>query len=203
MNAPSRWRAVIGPAVIFMGIILLWPLQPRPVCAEGGSDTLDELMSLLAQRRHGEADYHQEQYLSALKRPLQSDGQLLYDAPDHLEQRTRVPQPQSIVLDHGMLTIQSGRHSRTLPLSQMPQVAPLIDSIRATLAGDRPALERVFDLQFSGTLEHWQLQLQPRDPALRSTLSQIALQGARDAIREVRMQQQDGDRSLMHITPRE
>ena len=33
---------------------------------------------------------------------------MTYDAPDHLEQRTFEPREQSVVLDHGMLTLQSG-----------------------------------------------------------------------------------------------
>jgi len=90
-----------------------------------------------------------------------------------------------------------------LRLAEYPQLAPLIDSIRATLAGDRAALERVFELEFHGTLEHWQLRLTPRDATLAATLTHIDMQGERDAVREVQVQQGDGDRSVMSITPRE
>ena len=60
------------------------------------------LMALLAQRRHGEADFERKEYLSVLKQPLRITGVLIYDAPDHLEQRTLQPRPQSVVLDHGV-----------------------------------------------------------------------------------------------------
>jgi hypothetical protein len=189
-------------AMCHLAVALLL-LRSPPVLAGSADEGLDALMAALAQRHHGEADYRQEQYLSVLQRPLESAGELLYDAPDHLEQRTLVPRRQSLVLDHGMLTIDDGKRSRTLPLAQMPQIAPLIDSIRATLAGDRTALEHTFELRFSGTLEHWQLQLAPRATAPQANLAQITLQGTGDAIREVTLQQRDGDRSLMHITPRE
>ena len=104
-------------------------------------------MALLSQRRHGEADFTETQYLAMLKQPLNSSGVLIYEAPDHLEQRTLKPRPQTVVLDHGMLTLQSGQRRRTLRLAEYPQLAPLIDSVRATLAGDRAALERRFELQ--------------------------------------------------------
>jgi hypothetical protein len=42
---------------------------------------LDQLMSLMAQRRHGEADFSETKYLSMLKQPLESSGLLIYDAP--------------------------------------------------------------------------------------------------------------------------
>jgi hypothetical protein len=128
---------------------------------------------------------------------------MIYDAPDHLEQRTEKPRPQSVVLDHGIVTMQIGQRHRVLRLADYPQLAPLIDSIRATLAGDRAALERVFELGFTGTLEHWQLRLEPHDAQLAATLKRIDMQGERDAVREVQVQQSDGDRSVMSITPRE
>jgi hypothetical protein len=171
-----------------------------------GADTgaqLDRLMSLMSQRRHGEADFSEKKYLSVLKRPLESSGLLIYDAPDHLEQRTTLPRPQSVVLDHGIATMHIGRRERVLRLADYPQLAPLIDSIRATLAGDRAALERVFELEFSGTLEQWQLRLEPRDAQLAATLKRIELQGQRDAVHEVQVWQSDGDHSVMSITPRE
>jgi hypothetical protein len=171
---------------------------------EGGPGAgLDSLLTLMAQRRHGEADFSETKYLSMLKQPLESSGLLIYDAPDHLEQRTSTPRPQSVVLDHGIVTLQIGQRRRVLRLADYPQLAPLIDSIRAILAGDRAALERAFELDFSGTLAHWQLRLQPRDAQLAATLKRIDMQGEGDAVREVQVQQSDGDRSVMRITPRE
>jgi len=175
----------------------------QDVATADANPELDQLMGLLAQRRHGEADFSDTKYLSLLRQPLKSSGVLIYEAPDHLEQRTEAPKPQSVVLDHGMLTLQIGKRQRVLRLADYPQLAPLIDSIRATLAGDRAALERVFALNFDGTLEHWQLRLEPRDPALAATLKRIDMRGERDAIREVQVLQGDGDRSVMSITPRE
>jgi len=172
-----------------------------PVTDGDASASLDSLLTLMAQRRHGEADFTETKYLSMLKQPLESSGLLIYDAPDHLEQRTTQPRPQSVVLDHGIVTLQIGQRRRVLRLADYPQLAPLIDSIRAILAGDRAALERVFELDFSGTLAHWQLRLQPRAAQLAASLKRIDMQGEGDAVREVQVQQSDGDRSVMRITP--
>ena len=172
-----------------------------PVTDAAASASLDSLLALMAQRRHGEADFTETKYLSMLKQPLESSGLLIYDAPDHLEQRTTQPRPQSVVLDHGIVTLQIGQRRRVLRLADYPQLAPLIDSIRAILAGDRAALERVFELDFGGTLAHWQLRLQPRAAQLAASLKRIDMQGEGDAVREVQVQQSDGDRSVMRITP--
>jgi hypothetical protein len=179
-------------------------LMPIPMLAGAAADlgALDDLMSLLAQRRHGVADFEETQYLSLLKRPAHSTGVLSYDAPDHLEQRTLKPRAQTMVLDHGMLTLQVGSHQRTLRLQDYPQFAPLIDSVRATLAGDRAALEQRFEIGFDGDLDHWRLLLRPLEPKLAAIVTRIRLSGERDAILQVEVQQSDGDRSLMRITPR-
>jgi outer membrane lipoprotein-sorting protein len=166
-------------------------------------DTLGELMALLAQRQHGVADFTQTQYLAVLKQPQRSEGLLSYNAPDHLEQRTLKPHPQSAVLDHGVLTLSRGSRQRTVHLDEYPQLAPLIDSVRATLAGDRPALERRFEVRLEGDLEHWQLDLTPRESALALGVQRIQLNGERDRILRVEVQQAGGDRSLMTIKPRE
>jgi outer membrane lipoprotein-sorting protein len=174
-----------------------------PAFTDGADDTLGNLMALLAQRRHGVADFTQTQYLAVLKQPQRSEGVLSYDAPDHLEQRTLKPHPQSAVLDHGVLTLTRGSRQRTVSLDEYPQLAPLIDSVRATLAGDLPSLERRFELRLTGGLDHWQIDLTPRESGLALGVRQIQLSGERDRILQVEVQQAGGDHSLMIIKPRE
>ena len=178
-------------------------LVPCLTFASTPDTDLGTLMSLFAQRQHAEADFTEEKYLSVLKQPLQSSGRLIYQAPDHLEELTLAPRPQSLVLDHGMLTMRMGTRSRSVRLADAPQLAPLIDSVRATLAGDRAGLERAFNVELTGELGRWQLHLNPRDAQISSTLTHIEIQGERAVVREVRVQQRNGDRSVMHITPNE
>jgi len=76
---------------------------------------------------------------------------------------------------------------------------PLIDSIRATLAGDRAALERIFKVRLDGGLEQWKLVLVPSDATVARSVKEIRIEGTRDAIHSVEIQQADGDRSLLTI----
>jgi hypothetical protein len=190
----SNAGAVAVRVLLVLGCASVMAAEPDP---------LDALLGQLAQRRHGVASFEQRQFLSVLKQPLDSSGLLLYEAPDHLEQRTIKPRPQSVVVDHGQVTMQLGAHVRTLRLADYPQLAPLIESVRATLAGDRAALEDEFILQFSGTLAQWQLLLVPRDPSLAAQVEHVRLSGENDAITGVEVLQAGGDRSVMRITPRE
>jgi hypothetical protein len=160
---------------------------------------LDELMQVLARRAHGHVAFTEVHKLAMLERPLSSSGELLYDAPDHLEKRTLTPRPETLRLDHGVLTLQRGQHQRVLALKDYPQVIPFVESIRATLAGDRAALERYFTVGFSGTPTQWTLELAPRDPQLSATVRSVRISGAQDAIRTVEIHQSDGDESVLTI----
>jgi hypothetical protein len=212
-GAASAWLALAllgaaaSPAVLgvqrTLGLDSAAAENPSPAAQAEPEDELDRLMALLARRRHGTADFSESRYLSVLKQPLESSGVLIYDAPEHLEQRTLKPRPAAVVLDHGMVTFEAGKHRRTLRLADYPQLIPLIDSIRATLAGDRAALERAFEVELRGSLDHWELLLEPQHAPLNATLTRIEIHGEADAVREVQMFQMDGDHSVMFITPHE
>jgi outer membrane lipoprotein-sorting protein len=174
-------------------------------CAAAAQTTtppaFDELLKLLAARPHGHVTFTEVQQLAMLDRPLQSSGELLYEAPDRLEKRTLKPKAQTLVLEHGVLMAHRGHRTFVMELRDYPQVVPFVESIRATLAGDRAALERFFRVQFDGTLEHWTLLLVPVDATLAGAVKDIRIEGDRDAIRTVEIRQSDGDRSLLSIGP--
>ena len=156
-------------------------------------------MTALAARKHGHVHYTERQFLAVLDRPLESSGELLYDAPDRLEKRTLKPKPESMVLERGVVTVQRGRRKTVLDLREYPQIMPFVESIRATLAGDTTALERVFTMNFTGSFDDWQLALVPRDAKLKGTVQQVLLQGRRDDILTVETLVADGDRSMLTI----
>jgi hypothetical protein len=160
-----------------------------------------ELMRLLAARRQGHVSFTEVHEMAMLKAPLTSSGELLYDAPARLEKRTLAPKPETLVLDHGVLTARRGHRQHELELAAYPQVVPFVESIRATLAGDEAALERYFATDFTGDLAQWTLRLTPRDPAIARSIAQVTLAGERDAIRTVEIRERDGDRSRLTLGP--
>ncbi|HEX4242622.1 MAG TPA: LolA-related protein [Steroidobacteraceae bacterium] len=167
--------------------------------AIGAAGDLDEVMRLLAMRQHGRVEFVEQQFLKVLDHPLESSGELRYEAPDRLEKRTLEPRPETLVLAGSTLTTERGGHTRTLDLHRYPQVLPFIESIRATLAGDRAALEKVFHVEFTGSLERWTLTLEPLDRELARSLAQVRIDGMRDRLIRIEIRQPDGDRSLMTL----
>jgi hypothetical protein len=192
-----RRRARTASALSLLAGVLL--LLAGASWALAADSDLDRLMSALAQRKHGHVTFVETKYIALLDRPVESSGELLYDAPDRLEKRTLKPKPESLVLEGGTVSAQRGRHHYVLDLKQYPQVIPFIESIRATLAGDRAALEQVFKVDFTGGFDHWALGLVPRDPKLARTVKEIHIEGEQDRIHSVEIREADGDRSLLTI----
>ena len=171
-------------------------INPAP---RAGAGDLDTVMSLLAQRQHGRVEFVEQKFLSILDHPIESSGELRYDAPDRLEKRTLLPRAETLVLDGSVLTMERGGHRRVLDLHRYPQIQPFVESIRATLAGDRAALERVFHVEFAGGVRRWSLTLAPLDRQLQRTIKQVQIDGSQDQLQRVEIRQTDGDRSLMTL----
>ena len=142
MTVRSSTRARTG-AVVATAAILLASLLAAPQARAAG-DALDELLNRFRQRQHEHVTFTERYSAAALDRPLESSGELFYDAPDRLEKRTLQPRPQRLVVESGTLIIERRLKQYRVALADYPRAAPYIDSIRATLAGDRPGLERVF-----------------------------------------------------------
>jgi hypothetical protein len=198
----TGWRGLFGVVLATVALVATATSADPPAAATSTSaQSLDALMALLARRQHGHVSFVEKHFLAVLDRPVESSGELLYDAPDHLEKRTLKPKPETVILEHGVITAHRGRHTYVLNLSDYPQIVPLIDSIRATLAGDRGSLEHFFKVTLDGPLEHWTLLLLPSDSSVAKAVKQIRIEGTQDAIHTVEIQQADGDRSLLTIGP--
>jgi hypothetical protein len=162
---------------------------------------LDQIMGRLAMRQHGRVEFIEQQFLAVLSHPIESSGELRYDAPDRLEKRTLKPRVETLLLSGEELTVERAHSRRVMDLHAYPQVLPFVESIRATLAGDRKALERLFRVDFTGSVSRWSLTLVPLESKVKQSVSQVRIEGAQDQLLKVEIRQPDGDRSLMTLRP--
>ena len=189
MTRPPYFRLV---ALAFLTLILSPVVQAAPL-------SLAQLMTNLAKNPQGAATFTEKKFISILEQPVESSGELLFIAPARLEKRTLKPRPETMVLDGDTLTLERGKRKHVLQLKDYPEVAGMIESIRATLAGDRKALERVYHLALNGDTERWALVLTPLDAKVGKVIARIRMEGVRDGVRSVEILQADGDSSLMTI----
>lgn len=212
---PLRRQGASLAAAVLAGLCLAAPLPgfaaapaaaaPAPATASASAAspqawTLDRLMSTLAQRKSGHADFVETRYLSISAKPIESSGQLAFAAPDHLEKLTVSPKPERLVVDGDKLTIARDRRQYTISLTHYPELGAFIESIRATLVGNRYALEQLYKVALDGHGENWTLTLTPLDSRMLKAVRTITLDGTRDLLRTVVIEQPDGDRSVMRLS---
>ncbi|GAU00474.1 outer membrane lipoprotein carrier protein LolA [Burkholderia stabilis] len=198
--APALGRTVrtLAAAATAAAIALAAPAQAADT---GSAWNLDRLMSTLAQHKSGRATFTETKYLSIATQPVESSGELVFVAPDHLEKHTLSPKPEHLVVDGDMLTVERNNRKYTLALARYPELGAFIDSIRATLAGNRFVLEQIYKVALAGRGDDWTLTLTPLDSRMLKVVSTITLDGTRDVLRSVAIRQADGDHSVMRLQP--
>jgi len=169
----------------------------RPATADNWD--INQLMHGLSQNQGGRATFVEKKFLAVLDAPVESSGDLLYRAPDHLEKITRRPKLESLILDRDVLTIVRGSRTHTLSLRNYPEIDAVVGSIRGTLAGDRALLEQTYRLSLEGDETRWILTLTPVEREVVAVVQKIRMYGAGGAVKSIEMLQADGDRSVMSI----
>ncbi|HMN81152.1 MAG TPA: outer-membrane lipoprotein carrier protein LolA [Burkholderiaceae bacterium] len=162
---------------------------------------LGTLLATIARQTVPRAKFYERKHIALLDTPVDSTGDLLFVAPSRLEKHTRSPQAESMVIDGDTLTLSRGGTQRTMSLQQVPEAAPLVDSLRATLAGDRQTLERTFRVTLSGTAERWSMRLVPLQARAQRIVREVRLSGEGGWVNLVEIDQADGDRSVMRVQP--
>jgi Outer membrane lipoprotein carrier protein LolA-like len=197
----GRWIAVALTSTLMAALGLgALPGASSPAFAQTGFG-IAQLTQLLASVRAGEARFTERRHVAVLDQPLDSSGRLSFEAPDTFVRETLQPRRERVAVVGNQLTLTQGGRTRSVALDASPEAAVMVEAIRATLTGNRDALERHFKASVGGDARQWSLELVPRDARLRTQVNSIRLVGFQSDVREVVVQLADGDRSVMSIEP--
>ncbi len=193
---------ISGGSRFARGARILLSLLLLPAAPATSAWSVEQLMQDLGKVKSARARFVERRYMSILEAPLESSGTLLYVAPDRLEKHTLAPRAESMVLEGGRLTLESGQpgRRRSIRLDDYPVVAVFVESIRSTLAGDLALLRRLYQVELEGDERKWRLLLKPIDPRMQEVVSEIRIGGSRDWIGSIEFLEPGGDRSVMSVT---
>ncbi|MGQ0523552.1 MAG: LolA family protein [Betaproteobacteria bacterium] len=188
MSAGLRWLGV----VLGLGYVL------SAGAAEFG---IAELMRPLAQVPSAEARFTETRRIALLQAPLVVKGRLAYVRPDRLEKHVLEPYDERTVVSGNTVVIENRTRNRTttVSLTSAPAILTLVESLRATLAGDAAALERHYAVRLGGRLEDWTLTLTPRAQSVIALIAQVRLSGKGARVLRVEVDEAGGDSSLLLI----
>ncbi len=179
-------------------LLTLWLCATPSLADEWG---LPQLMQGFARVQNSQGKFVERKFLSVLNKPLESSGTLSFQAPGRLEKHTLVPNAEDLVLDQGVLTIDSKARNirRTLVVQEYPAVWAFVESIRSTLAGDLPTLERFYMIKLEGDAAKWRMQLLPRERQTREMVREIIIAGRENRVTSIEMRESNGDHSTMTV----
>lgn len=162
--------------------------------------SLQDLMQALATIKSDSPQFVQRQYLLDLAKPLVTSGVLIYKAPDYLEQRTEFPSHQRAIIRGDSVTLYSAswQGPRIHSLQEAPGILAVVESLRATLAGQLPVLRRYFTVHMNGSSGKWQLELNPRAQMKEHVVS-VLINGRAARIDRIEIHYIQGNYSIMRL----
>jgi hypothetical protein len=184
-------------------MLLLLPtatLPFRPARAQAGLEALMRAMAAVPQRQDR---FSEDKVIPELDLPLPSTGVLRWQAPDRLEKHTTAPIEERLRVQGSRMAYERPDRgiAREFGLDEQPELRALVESIRATLAGDLPALRRHYDIRFEGAPDgDWRLVLTPFSLRVRAAVQRIRLGGRGAQILSVETEG-GGGVTRMRITP--
>lgn len=158
-----------------------------------------QLMSQLAQIQTSRARYTEVRHVAMLKQPIELSGTLSYSRPARIEKIQTRPFPEIVRVDGEELTVEREGKTRSVTLRDSPLLGTLVESLRATLAGDADELRRLFSVSMEGPEEHWTLKLTPRELDVAGVVTEISISGSGRRLGRIEIQEPSGDRSVMTI----
>lgn len=180
--------------------LALIALAPAPARAEGA---MAQVMAALAAVPAASATFVEEKELPELDRPLLSRGLLFWRAPDRLEKLTLEPFEERLLVegDRLLLELPARGQRHDLMLDTAPEIRPLVEAIRATLAGDAATLAAHHRIAFTGDLARWRMVLTPRSVRVLAAVQRIVLEGEGASLLVVETEGREG-RSRLRASPR-
>src|SRR5262245_7879581 len=115
--------------------------------------TITELMQMLGSVESANARFVETRHSALLKSPLVLQGTLAYRRPDRVEKHVLSPYDERITVEGGRLSLENRAQNRkrSMAVTAAPGLAALVESIRATRAGDLAALQRYYAVDVDGS----------------------------------------------------
>jgi hypothetical protein len=161
--------------------------------ARAAPTELDEVLRRMASASGVEASFEERKELALLAAPLESRGVIYFVPPDRFARFTSSPAASALLVNGDAVQLREG--GEAIDLSGNPVARVFVENFVALWSGDRGKLDSLYRTELRGTRDAWELRLLPRRAPLSEVLAAITLRGDRDAMRELLLEERDGDRT--------
>jgi hypothetical protein len=191
-------RAVLGA--------LLVALTAPAVPARAQVEDLDKLFALFASLGERRKAFVERRHSVLFRNPPEARGTLYFKPPALLEREVVSPRHEKIRIDAESVTLWTeGDDGKVLErkasLATIPQLANLVLTIRATLAGDLATLRKMYRVTLQAPLPRWRVELTPIDEPVAGAVSAIVMSGDRGEVERITFTETSGDRIELLLSP--
>lgn len=182
--------------------VLLAVSTSSPAWSQDDSWTMDKLMLALSTVRSVEARFTETRTSSLFFKSFTISGELIFNAPDHLEKITEEPYQERLLITSDRLDLirEDEFESQTVAIDDRPLIRIAVDSVRLTLAGSQSALIENYNFTLSGTMKNWKLQLVPTRKELLKHIERIIINGNSEKVERVETLEVGGDKTLLILS---
>ena len=156
-------------------------------------DLLTRIATQLDKHAVVRAEFVQSKQISGLKRPLQTNGQLVFARQYGVLWQIEQPYKVSYILSEDKVVEIAADGSRKERFARdLPGLAQVGRVFRAMLGANTAALREYFDIQVKGDAASWSLTLTPRQAQMAQFIEQMDIGGGA-FVGTIRIQEQGGD----------
>lgn len=182
-------------------VLLVWAAADAVGQTQTTPWDMEQVMRALADIGIAESTFVERKESLYLTEPLVLTGTISFRSPDKLKKHVREPFEEIITIDGDTAIIEKAgdEQQRRYSLTAKPEVRTILESVRATLAGNLEGLESYYSANLWGEAEDWELHLIPRNEHILELIEAIRIRGAHGKIVRIETLETDGDRSVMDI----
>lgn len=174
-----------------------------PVRAAEGD--LEKLFALFAAQGERRTAFVERRHSVLFRNPPEARGTLHFKPPALLERDVVSPRREKVVIDGDQVMLRTqdkdGKDvERKASLAAIPQLANLVTTLRATLAGDLATLRRMYYIELKEPLPHWRLEMKPADESGAGQVSAITMEGDRGEVARIQFIEASGDRTELLLS---
>ncbi|HTT09984.1 MAG TPA: LolA-related protein [Burkholderiaceae bacterium] len=189
--------------------VLAGALLSSTAPARAGGDDLEGLFALFAAQGERRKAFVERRYSVLFRNPPEARGTLYFKPPALLERDVVSPRKEKVRIDAETATLRiegdDGKVTeRKASLATIPQLANLVLTIRATLAGDLATLRRNYVVTMTHPLPRWRIEMTPImkiDEAAGGGVSTISMAGERAEVERIEFTDTSGDRTEILLSP--
>jgi hypothetical protein len=163
------------------------------------SDLLSLIVGQLSDSAVVRGDFVQEKQIAVLSRPIVSRGRVIVSRRDGLIWQIEAPLRMSIAFSDSRIIETDAAGNRRVHNDSDNRIQAEVGRVfHGLLAADLDILDRYFNLQTSGDVHHWRIDLTPRSVGLGKFIKTLQLSGGRN-IETIRVEEPNSDTTLIRL----